>query len=96
MTVQITTRVDEATKRQFDKVCEQIGVSPSNALSMFVKGVVNYNGLPFQAVVFPKQSLETQKKTAVRPPFNFGSMKGEISMASDFDAPLDDFKEYME
>ncbi len=26
----------------------------------------------------------------------FGSAKGLISMAADFDAPLDDFKEYME
>ena len=47
MSVQVSTRIDEATKKQFDKVCELIGVSPSNALSMFIKGVINYNGIPF-------------------------------------------------
>ena len=26
----------------------------------------------------------------------FGALKGKISMAPDFDAPLEDFKEYME
>lgn len=26
----------------------------------------------------------------------FGSLKGKIKMADDFDAPLEDFKEYME
>ena len=30
-----------------------------------------------------------------RPTPIFGSAKGKIKMASDFDAPLDDFKEYM-
>jgi addiction module RelB/DinJ family antitoxin len=39
MSVQISTRIDNVTKRQFDKVCEQIGISSSNALSMFIKGV---------------------------------------------------------
>ncbi len=30
-----------------------------------------------------------------RPTPVFGSAKGKIKMAADFDAPLDDFKEYM-
>lgn len=30
-----------------------------------------------------------------RPPRRFGSAKGLIEMADDFDAPLDDFREYM-
>jgi len=33
---------------------------------------------------------------SVRPPFKFGSMKGRVRMSDDFDAPLDDFKEYAE
>jgi len=32
-------------------------------------------------------------KAATRP---FGLLKGQIHMADDFDAPLDDFREYME
>jgi len=36
------------------------------------------------------------KKDTVRPPFEYGSMSGKIWMSDDFDAPLDDFKEYME
>ena len=36
------------------------------------------------------------KKDSVRPPFKYGSMNGKIWMSDDFDAPLDDFKEYME
>jgi addiction module RelB/DinJ family antitoxin len=48
MSVQVSTRIDAATKQKFDSVCESIGISPSNALSMFIKGVINYKGIPFK------------------------------------------------
>ena len=41
-------------------------------------------------------SIEPVKKDTVRPPFKYGSMAGKVWMSDDFDAPLDDFKEYME
>jgi DNA-damage-inducible protein J len=50
MSIQVSTRIDEATKQQFDSICASIGVSPSNALSMFIKGVINYNGIPFSPI----------------------------------------------
>ena len=50
MSVQVSTRIDESTKAQFDAVCDSIGISPSNALSMFIKGVINYRGIPFSPV----------------------------------------------
>ena len=51
MSVQVSTRVDAATKRQFDRVCEGIGTTPSNALSMFIQGVIHHNGRPFHMVI---------------------------------------------
>ena len=39
--------------------------------------------------------VEPVKNNAVRPPFEFGSMAGKIRMSDDFDAPLEDFREYM-
>jgi len=92
MSVQVSTRIDEKTKQQFDDICEAIGASPSNVLSMLIKGVVNHNGIPFNVVAFPGE------RAIVRPPFEYGRgcMKGKMWMADDFDAPLDDFKEYME
>ena len=87
MSVQISTRIDDETKQQFDNVCESIGISPSNALSMFIKSVINYNGIPFNAVVKPEKIF---KKSNIRPPFEYGSMSGKMWMADDFDAPLDE------
>ena len=37
---------------------------------------------------------ETPEKPAQRP-IRFGTAKGKIKMSDDFDAPLEDFKEYM-
>ena len=39
--------------------------------------------------------FESAKKS-VRPPFEYGSMSETFWMADDFDAPLEEFKEYME
>ena len=99
MSIQVSTRIDEATKQQFDKICEAIGISPSNALSMFIKGVINNNGIPFAPVIPSAKADEMQngggtgKMTREEA---FGCMQGKIWMSDDFDAPLDDFKEYME
>lgn len=40
-------------------------------------------------------TLEAASTPAPRAPFKFGCLKG-FWMAPDFDAPLEDFKEYME
>ena len=39
--------------------------------------------------------LGPSKEKYTRPPFEYGDMEGKIWMADDFDAPLDDFLEYM-
>jgi len=96
MSIQVSTRIDAATKHKFDKVCESIGISPSNALSMFISGVINYNGIPFNAVAPTNKESKLPRGISVRPPFEYGTMSGKIWMADDFGAPLDDFKEYME
>ena len=96
MTALVSARVDKATKQQFKTMCESAGITQSVALGMIVKNVVDYRGFPFGAGASPKKRAAAPDKTAVRPPFEFGSMAGKVWMADDFDAPLDDFKEYME
>jgi hypothetical protein len=41
-----------------------------------------------------RQSVPPEKPAKL--PFGRGCMKGKMWMADDFDAPLEDFKEYME
>jgi len=42
-----------------------------------------------------KSNTNPEIKLAVRPPFQYGSMTDKIWMADDFNAPLDDFEDYM-
>jgi addiction module RelB/DinJ family antitoxin len=89
MSIQVSTRIDASTKQKFDKICDIIGISPSNALSMFIKSVINNNGIPFN-IVAPPEIVSKMSRESM-----FGCMRGQFSMADDFDAPLEDFKEYM-
>jgi len=60
MSIQISTRIDEDTKKQFYKICNHIGVSPSNALSIFIKHVINNNGIPFSLMITSEEAEETK------------------------------------
>ena len=44
----ISTRIDHGTKLEFTQVCEDIGLSPSQAIKLFAKAVINYGGIPFE------------------------------------------------
>jgi len=44
----ISTRIDHDMKIEFALVCEAIGLSPSQAIKLFAKAVVNYGGIPFE------------------------------------------------
>ena len=90
MSIQVSTRIDEATKQQFDSICNVIGLSPSNALSIFIKSVINHNGIPF-ALTVPADKIQKMSRKEM-----FGCMRGKFTMADDFNAPLEDFREYME
>jgi DNA-damage-inducible protein J len=106
--------MDEALKRDFEAVCNEIGLTMTAAFTVFAKTVSNRREIPFRIAAQSIKSgityagvQESVKEYTVqetdaewphlrektpRP----GCMKGQIQMSDDFDAPLDDFKEYME
>ena len=90
MSIQVSTRIDATTKQQFEKICATIGISPSNALSIFIRSVINNNGIPFYLAV-PSTTFSKMSREAM-----FGCMREQFKIADDFDAPLEDFMEYME
>ena len=58
----VTVIIDSEIKSQFDKVCEQIGMSANTAFNVFVKAVVRTRSIPFevkaQANTEPMSGLE--------------------------------------
>jgi hypothetical protein len=59
----------------------------------------NYMGSEIEILMFPIREAysigSVQSQTSVKKRRKAGCLKGKIWMASDFDAPLEDFKEYM-
>ena len=52
-----------------------------------------------QEIVITQNNIPTLKLVSIprlKPRAQFGSAKGLITMSDDFDAPLEDFKEYMQ
>jgi len=91
-TANINVRTDAELKTQAQKIYESIGFDLSTAVNLFLKQTVRANNLPF--VVGVSCACPPEKATQNRVSRR-GVWKGKYSLPDDFDAPLDDFKEYM-
>ena len=47
-TEMLSTRIDHDTKVAFTNVCDELGLSTSQALKLFAKAVINHGGIPFE------------------------------------------------
>jgi len=81
----INVRVENEVKTKAQEVFSSLGMDMTTAINIFLRQSIRQYGIPFPV------SGEPPKKTP-KP----GCMKGKIWMAEDFDAPLEDFREYME
>ena len=53
MTEQVRYRIDRNLAREARRVCEDLGMSPTDAVSMFFAQLVKLRGLPFRPSSFP-------------------------------------------
>lgn len=44
----INVMVDKETKEEATKILKEVGLSMSTAINLFLKQVINHNGLPFE------------------------------------------------
>ncbi len=56
----ISTRIDPTLKTEFTHICDEIGLSPSQAIKLFAKAVINYGGIPFELKVKQPNQLTMQ------------------------------------
>ena len=56
----ISIRIDNQLKQQFDSLCNELGLSMSSALNLFVKTVVREQRIPFEIALY-KLNKETIK-----------------------------------
>jgi len=87
----INIRTDSEIKAKAQEIFTVMGLDMTTAINLFLRQTVRMNDMPF---VLSARSSE--KNPPVRPPFKYGSMSDQEWIADDFDAPLDDFAEYMQ
>lgn len=56
----ISIRIDNQLKQQFDSLCNELGLSMTSALNLFVKTVVREQRIPFEIALY-KPKKETIK-----------------------------------
>lgn len=49
----VNIRMDEELKRQFDYVCEELGMNMSTAITIFAKKMIRENAIPFEVSFDP-------------------------------------------
>ena len=81
----ININIDSEVKSQAQDVFASVGLDLTTAIDIFLRQTIHQRSIPFAVTAEPVP--KTPKP---------GCMKGKIWMADDFDAPLEDFKEYME
>ncbi|MDR1358060.1 MAG: type II toxin-antitoxin system RelB/DinJ family antitoxin [Coriobacteriales bacterium] len=86
-TANINIRVDADVKQRAQDIFSSLGLDMSTAINVFLRQAIQKRGIPFQVTASP----EPQRNKPHR-----GGWEGKIWMADDFDAPLDDFKEYLQ
>ena len=92
MTANINVTTDATLKAQAQQVFESIGLDLSIAINLFLKQTVKANNLPFViGVPFVSQAEKVTAKRVSRR----GVWKDKYTLPENFDAPLDDFKEYV-
>ena len=61
----ISARIDSKDKSDFDRFCNNVGLSASTAINLFVKAVLRENRIPFDIAVSPDPFYSTANQEYV-------------------------------
>ena len=83
-TTNINIRTDSELKSKAQAVLSDLGFDMSTAINVFLNQVVYRQAIPFDISKSPRRTAK------------LGGWEGKIKMSDDFDAPMDEFREYTE
>jgi len=78
----LSTRIDHDTKVAFTLICDEVGLSPSQAIKLFARAVINHGGIPFELKVPQPNAISTAAMQAL--------IEGKGHRASSLDQLLTD------
>ena len=59
----MTFRIDSQIKEQMTEICNQLGMTPSTAINLFVNAFVREKGMPFQIKLKTNEKALTKEQT---------------------------------
>ena len=57
----VNFRIDEATKKQMEQICSELGITMSTAFNIFAKKVIREKRIPFDVSIDPFYSENNMK-----------------------------------
>ncbi len=60
----MTVRMDNQQKAQFDRLCEQFGMSANTAINIFVKAVIRSKSIPFSIKAQEENDVTAKARAA--------------------------------
>jgi DNA-damage-inducible protein J len=91
----INIRIDSEVKSKAQKLFSKFGLDMTTAVNLFLRQSIRTKSIPFPISDQPVTPSRQAGKNKPAKRNGYGCLKGKIRMAPDFDAPLEDFKEYM-
>jgi DNA-damage-inducible protein J len=58
----VRARIDEDLKQDVEKILSEIGLSTSQAITMFMKGIRRERGIPFELKIPNEETLEAMRE----------------------------------
>ena len=84
-TEMLTARIDHDTKLAFTHICDEVGLSPSQAIKLFARAVINYGGIPFE--------LKVKQPNSVTAAAMLELQQGQGTKTDSIDALMDELTE---
>ena len=86
--VNVTVRIDEKTKREFDEFCEKVGMNITTAFNLFIRATLRTRELPFpitdvEPLQQPREAIIARGKEAFRQAQRQAVVNGTSEMSLD-------------
>ena len=85
----MTVRMDNQQKAQFDKLCEQFGMSANTAINIFVKAVIRSKSIPFSI----QAKNEEEDKVTAKAKAAFKQLRAKAERGETPEFTLDEINE---
>lgn len=60
---QMSFRINDSIKENFEKVCDELGLNPTTALTIFIKKMCREHRIPFEVSLYNSETLKILDET---------------------------------